>query len=126
MNPGTVPWDESKAMYDEHADVPLAERPHVDYTDDYNRTYGFNAYAVHAAGSEMLVVWAPGKSQGRRPKTEVEISSYTLSRTARPDTDDFACVKYGPDSDVWTGKTARDLIAALDRGESAFKHVSLF
>ena len=114
-------------MYEQNFDVPLAEMAHVDYTDAYNSTYGCSAEAVHAAGSEMLVIWRQqDKSGKRRPKKEVLIESYTLSCRAREGADDFACVEYGPDSDVWTGKAASGLLAAVNRGESAFKHVSLF
>lgn len=107
-------------------DVPLADMEHVDYTDDYNETYGTSAAAVHAAGREMLVVWDRSTREGRRIKKKVSIESFTLSCRARPGTDDFAAVKWGPDSDEWIGKDARKLLAAVDRGESLFKHVSLF
>lgn len=112
-------------QYDEF-DVPLAEMNHVDYTDHYNKSYGCNAFAVHAAGQEMLVVWDESRKGGKRTKKKVMIESFTLSCRARPGTDDFAAVKWGPDSDEWTGRGAKDLLAALSRGESAFEHVSLF
>lgn len=116
---------EPSMSYDD-LDVPLADMEHVDYTDDYNETYGTSATAVHAAGREMLVVWDESKKEGKRTKKKVLIESFTLSRRARPGSDDFAAVRHGPDSDEWTGKDARNLLAAVDRGESAFKHVSLF
>lgn len=54
-------------MYDDNFDVPLAEMEHVDYTDAYNKSYGTSAFAVHAAGREMLVVWDNSKKGARGP-----------------------------------------------------------
>lgn len=113
-------------MYDETCDVPLAEMEHVDYTDEYNQTYGCNALAVHAAGKEMLVIWDQSKKCGKKNVPMLGIESYSLSCRARPESDDFCAVEWGPDGDVWTGADARALLTSIERGESAFKTVSLF
>lgn len=120
-------------MYD--PDLPLAEQPAIDYTEDYNRSYRARATCVHAVGREVLVFSRLEQPRqiptwdrlGRRRTVTVThcIENLWLSREARPDTDDYACVQ-GSDYEYLTKTEARPFLReARRRDGSLFKCVNL-
>lgn len=123
-------------MYDPN--LSLAEQEPVDYTDSYNEQYGARTLAVQAVGREMLVfgelsapreirVWSKDGTRSRNVRCKHYVDSLTLSREARPDTDDYACVKHGPDTEYLTPGQATAFKRELaKRDGSLFKVCQLF
>lgn len=119
--------------YDER---PLAERPVVDYTDAYNRSYGADAEVVHAVGREMLVFFRLERPRpltihdraGRRRKITAThaIDSLTLSEDARDGRDDYAGVLYGPDTEYLTASQAARVRRATSKAGTLFAAVRVF
>ena len=96
----------------------------VDYTDDFP-----GCIAAHAKGRNVIVLYPIDPIEASRRRADGKRASYMietrfLSRDARPGTDDYACVLYGPDFEYWQAKELPELHKAVKVG--SLDEVSLF
>lgn len=110
----------------------------IDYTDTYREMHPSVAnglLAVQAQGRMLVKFWREENpllidgfdklGRRRQIRCPYTIESAWLSREARPDTDDFACVQCGPDVEHLTATEARKFVRAAEAGRSFFD-IALF
>ena len=104
----------------------------IDYTTmycDMNPSIADNILAVQAEGRKLAKLWKEDepypkfKAYDKRGRAYYVTCHYTaelawLSRDAREDHDDFACVEYGPATEPLTKTQARRMVAAAKAGRS--------
>lgn len=101
----------------------------IDYTEQFNAAYGADCLAVHARGTEVLVL----SSRLERPRKRVdgrlgafELENRWLSQPAvHPDDQAFACVQ-GSDYCLVSVAEGLKIRRGLEKGETLFDHACLF
>lgn len=100
----------------------------VDYTDNFP-----GCIAAQARGRNVIIlrkidpiVASRIRADGKRASYEIE--TRFLSRDARPDTDDYVCVEYGPDFEYWQAKELQEMHRAIQKGGeiNLFDHLHLY
>lgn len=107
----------------------------IDYTDVYhglNPSVADHVLAAQAEGRMFAILWREGdpapthtafdrRGRRREVRCPYTLEKRWLSRDPRPDTDDFACVEYGPEMNPLTASEARNFVRAAKAGRSMFK-----
>lgn len=88
----------------------------VDYTDAFP-----DCIAAQASGRNVIILRkidpieaSHHRCDGKRASYHIE--SRFLSRDARPNTDDYVCVEWGPDHEYWQAKELPSLHKAVRKG----------
>jgi hypothetical protein len=88
----------------------------IDYTDAFP-----GCIAAQANGRNVIIlrkidpiVASRIRADGKRASYEIE--TRFLSRDARPDTDDYVCVEYGPDFEYWQAKELPKMHRVIKKG----------
>jgi len=100
----------------------------VDYTDNFP-----NCIIAQACGRNVVILSkidpieaSHHRADGKRASYQIE--TRFLSRDARPDTDDYVCVEYGPDFEYWQAKELPALHRAVRKAGkiNLFEHLRMY